>query len=204
MGMYFLIVLSAVILSEHVPVTLSTVAFVSLAIAISGGIFLGKRKSEETDMDTLDNKNKALSEIAGVELSNFTDEYTNLFYRVRHFDSYSKGYALSMRHTNNFLKILSDFNTGELAECQNTVNVATGIYRNAMNSFHSIIFGIPSVKRDLLGISHTTVMGELQELLLTDLATMKRVCPGTTDLRGPKENYSPTELALETNYDVFI
>lgn len=204
MGTYITMVFAGVVMSEYVPVTLSNVAYVILAVCIAYTIYKSRRTTESTDTLDVENKKNVLSKIAGLELTYFTDNYTLLFYRVRHFEHYSKGYALTLRHTNNFLRLLSDFHTGRLAECQNTVNIATGVYRNAMNSFHSILFGVPSVKGDLLGESHTKVMGELQELLLQDLADMKKVCPGTTDLVGPKEGYSPTELALETNYDIFI
>lgn len=204
LGVYLGILLISVILSQHIQVTLSAFAFVGLAAVVSGAMYTNSRALEEADLGTLVNKRKALSEMAGVDLVYLSEDYVNLFYRVRHFNYYSKGYALSLRHTNNFLRLLTDFRTGELAECKNTVNVATGVYRSAMNSFHSIVFGIPSVKRDLLGISHTKVMNELQVLLLSDLTEIKATCPGTTDLRGPKENYSQTELSLETNYDIFM
>lgn len=187
-----------------------TLIFVIVAAVLAGLFVFAQETRKEILTDTNDSRKESIAQLTGTNITYIPDNVVDIFYDTRLFYDYNpRVYTVTLKHINNFMHLASDFQKGGITECKNTVRIARGLYLDAMNSYHSLIISIPSVKGDLLVKLHTKKTQALQNILYSELLQMQQVC-GVPDsdsvITGTGGMYSETELLGDsgTPYNVYV
>jgi len=162
--------------------------------------------TRETHKDIIpDSRRNYIRDLVGIDIQYVPMSVIDIFYDSYIFYDYNpRVYTVTLKHINNFMHLASDFQKGDISECKNTVQIARGLYLDAMNSFHSLVISVPSVKGDILNKLHKKNMNALQAVLYSELLVMRKLCGITVpDTDGM---YSETALLGEsdTSYNVFV
>jgi len=226
----------ALSMSQYFDVSLSFITFGIVAMAFSFFLYKQDIAIERDEYQELDRRLTFLNGISRTEHFTLDPNVIDFFYNTREFYEYNKdAFIRAMRNADAVLAILQDADkgsktgsascsrdktqdksqdkskhSGQLNACIANWRVAKDKYTAAMNHWHSIVFGVPSVIGAVLIKKHREATKTLQLILLQHLTTIRATCDPmkfpyeplfTTGLSEPQAEYSKSALVPETAWN---
>lgn len=129
----------------------------------------------------------------------------NFFYNIRDLGEFNKRiYEDSIEAVDNMLHLLSDMRTG-VKNCSNTIDIATGLKRLALNNMNSLI--LLKLEDEVLREKHKTTFKKFHLILIRIIDEMKKICtkqikkePLNWSVRYPKDILEYDESDYKNNF----
>lgn len=216
--LYASILIISLGISQNITMTTTSIFFLILAFRFSSLLHENKKEKITDNYEELDYRLEILGGLTGdmmhVDHFEYDPNLIDLFYNIKEFHTYNKdAFNKCIENVNTLMRIYASSKKGLWEGCYRNLSIAKDKYHNALNHLQSMIYRLPSVKKQVYTKKFEKAMKQLQIILIRHLETILTNCPKDkypysswflTGMKEPKEQYSESVLVPEkTVFDYF-